>query len=211
MKIVYLLGIFFLLIPLLLSFLIREIPNDIQASLEATQMISKDLVITQFFTSQMDNLSGIGTSIKNPNFRNHKKLLFNLLEDKAILRTVVLNGSSISDGDFMKIKFEPISNSKDKKYSFQLSAPDATSEDSLEIFLTSQKPSWIGELYANSSKSDLKIPFITYHKRSNLLSVSNTIFIQNIQKLFADLAFAVFYAILIGGLVGYLLHLNKKK
>ncbi len=151
MKIVYLLGIFFLLIPLLLSFLIREIPNDIQASLEATQMISKDLVITQFFTSQMDNLSGIGTSIKNPNFRNHKKLLFNLLEDKAILRTVVLNGSSISDGDFMKIKFEPISNSKDKKYSFQLSAPDATSEDSLEIFLTSQKPSWIGELYANSS------------------------------------------------------------
>lgn len=215
MKRIYLLPavIIFLvfLIPFILSLAVSEVPNDIQPSLEGTQMIDKDITVSQFFVSTMDNLSGIGTSIKNPNFRNHKALIFNLYsEGNNKIRTVNLNGANILDGDFMKIKFTPVNNSKGKKFSFSLSAPDVNSEESLEVFLTSQKPYWIEDLDINSNKSQEKIPFVTYHKNANILSVASTIFIQLFIRLFADLPFALFYILLIGSLIGCLFYIKKK-
>lgn len=201
----------FLLIPFFLSFLIREIPNDIQHSLEGTQMIYKDFTVTQYFTSQLSNLSGIGTSIKNPDFRNRKDLILNLYsDDKSLVRTVNLNGANILDGDFIVIRFEPISNSKGKKYSIQFSAPESESSESLEIFLSSQKPSWIEDLYINANKSDSKIPFVTYHRPSNVLSIAREVFVQVLKRLFADLPFAISYILLIGILITYLFYLRKK-
>lgn len=206
--IIFLMGF---LIFFLLSLMIREIPNDIQPSLEGTQMIYKDVVVKQFFTSEMDNLLGIGTSIKNPNFRNRKSLILNLYsDDQELLRTVTLNGLNIPDGDFIKIRFQPIKDSRGKKYLLQLSAPEASSEESLEIFLTSQNPKWMGNLQVNSNNSDGKMSFITYHKPMNFLTVYAGIFIQTIKRFFADLPFAFLYIFAICFLVCWLVYLKRK-
>lgn len=214
MKIIYLPVVYILLsillIPFLLSLLIKEIPNDIQPSLEGTQMLTKDTILLQQFTSKMDNLSGIGTSIKNPYFRNKKDLILILYdEDKNLLKRITLNGANVADGDFIIIRFDPIIRSKDKKYSFELLAPDVENKEALEIFLSSQKPSWIGDLYINSQKNESKIPFITYHRPANLLSISSQIFIQWGKRLFADLPFAVLYVLLLVGLIGYLFYTKR--
>lgn len=208
LTILYILLILF--IPFSLSFLIRETPNKRQPSLEGTQRISAGVTLTQFFTSEMANLSGIGTSIKNPYNQNRKNLILNLYSQDKILRTINLNGSNIADGDFIIIRFEPILDSKGKSYSLQLSAADSTSGESLEAFLTSQSVSWIGDLYVNSDKLDAKMSFVTYHKPINLFSVIKEIFVQFVNRLFADLFFALFYTLLLGTLAGYLIYLNRE-
>ena len=209
MRIVYISIIFVLfavlLLPFLLSFFIKDIPNDTQPSLEGTQIIYKEVTASQYFISKMNNLSGFGMSIKNPYFRNRKNLTLNLYsEDKKLLRTINLNGANIPDGDFIKIQFEPIRDSKDMKYYFQFLAPDTESSESPEVFLTSQKRLWVGDLYINSKKQDSNFSFIIYYKSSNLLTTSSEIFIQWGKRLFADLPFALFYSFLILSLSSYL-------
>lgn len=198
-----------ILIPFLLSLFIKEIPNDSQPSLEGTQIIYKGVVVLQSFTSEIDNLSGLGMSIKNPYFRNRKDLTLNILDGKQVIRTITINGANIPDGDLLKIQFDPVINSDNKKYSFELIASNTPDGEALEVFLTSRKASWIGDFYVNSEKQDATLSFFTYHKPSNVLITSSEIFISLVKRLFADLPFAIFYIVLVGGLAGYLVYPRK--
>lgn len=200
-----------ILIPVLFSLFISEVPNDVQPSLEGTQIIYKDVWAQQLMKSEIDNLSGIGMSIKNPYFRNRKDLTFNLLsEDKQMLRTLTINGANIPDGDLLKIEFEPVVDSKDKKYLFELKAEDTKDNEALEVFLTSKKASWIEDLYINSEKQDSKLSFITYHKSPNIFVSTTEIFTQLFRRLFADLPFAIPYVLLTSGLTGYLIYFRNE-
>lgn len=193
------------LIPFLLTLFIKEIPNDVQPSLEGTQIIYKDTEALQSFKSAMNNLSGIGLSIKNPYFRNRKDLIFNILNfDKILIRTGKINGANISDGDLMKIQFDPINDAKNKEFFLELKALDTKDNEAFEVFLTSKKTAWIGNLYINSQKQDSNLSFFTYHKSTNIFVNSMEIFIQLFRRLFADLPFALFYLSLVVGLAGYL-------
>lgn len=205
MKKIYLLVLCIFVLPFFLSFFIKEIPNDVQHSLEGTQIIYKDVNVLQAFKSEMSNLSGIGMSIKNPYLRNRKDLILDILSsDRKLLRTTTVNGASILDGDLRKIEFEPIVDSKDKNYFLSLSSKDTEESETLEIFLTSKKVSWIGDLYINSNKQDSTFSFITYHRPNNILTITSEIFIQWGERLLADLPFSIFYIILIGSLTSYL-------
>lgn len=197
------------LIPLVLSVFIKEIPNDVQPSLEGTQIIYKDLNVSQNFKSELDNLSGIGISIKNPYFRNHKNLTVNLFsEDKKILQTKSINGANIKDGDLLNIQFDTIRDSKNKLFILELVSLDTESNEAFEIFLTSKKTPWVGDLYINSAKQSSSLSLITYH-RSNILTIPSGIFIQLFKRLFADLPFAIIYLMLIGILSVYLVKSNN--
>ncbi len=210
MKKIYFLIVFIFITPFLLSFLIKEVYNDVQPSLEGTQIIFKGVTALQSFRSQMDNLSGIGMSIKNPYFRNKKNITFSILsEDKQLLREITLNGMNIPDGDLIKIPFDILPNSKNKKYFLSVFSKDTENNEALEIFLTSKKTSWVGDFYINSEKQDSNFSFFTYHKSSNILTITTEIFTQLLKRLFADLPFAVFYLGLLGGLTFYLLRLKK--
>ncbi len=199
------------LIPLLLALFIKEIPNNGQPSLEGTQIIYKDVKTQQSFKSEMSNLSGIGMSIKNPYFRNKKDLVFKLLtEEKQIIRTVTVNGANIPDGDFIRINFEKIPDSKNKQYVLSLDSPNTESNESLEVFLTSQKVPWLDDFYVNSQKQPYKFSMNTYHKSSNIFTNATEIFSQMLKRLFADLPFALLYLGLIGALSSYFLYLHKK-
>lgn len=206
---VFIISIF--LIPFLLSLFIKEIPNDVQPSLEATQIIYKDINARQAFKSEMDNLSGIGTSIKNPYFRNKKNLQMEIsTEDNQTVRTINVNGANIPDGDFSIFMFEPIKESKNKRYFLSVSAPEAVNSDALEMFLTSQQPSWLEDFYVNSEKKDFKLSIVTYHKPANLFTIATGVLSQMLKRLVADLPFALFYFVVIGGLTGYLIKTGGK-
>ena len=215
MKLIYLTLVFILFIliilPFVLTFLIKNIPNASQPSLEGTQGIYKDITVIQYFISELDNLSGFGMSIKNPYFRNKNAIDFKIFsENKTLLRTISLNGSNIVDGDFVRINFLPIPNSKGKKYYFEVTALENESAVSLEIFMTSQAEKWTGGLYVNGNRTAYNFSFITYHRISNPLLVITEIYIQMIKRLFADLAFGLFYSCLIM-LLTYNLIIFKKK
>ncbi len=194
------------IVPIILSLFLSEHTNASQPSLEGAQTISRDFSLRQYFYSSEDNLSGFGMSIKNPVFRNKKELIFELFDEQGQrVRNLTLNGANISDGDLLRIKFEPIAPSQNKKFSFSLSAPDADTSEALEAFITSNKAQWFDQLLINSTPSEFNISFNTYHSSGNVILNSLNIYLQFFMRLINDFPFGIGYLLLVGGLIGYLI------
>lgn len=196
-----------IVIPVSLSVMIRFIPSGTQPPLRDTEKIYGSFILTQKFISDMDNLAGIGVSIKNPNYKNKKEVKIKIFdsEDKLI-RSVILNGQNIADGEFVKIMFDPISDSK-KVYSWSIESGESTVEDALEIFLTDQKPPWSLEFKVGKSEANYGLSYVTFHKVKPLV-VLNKVFSGWFTNLFSDRSFFVFYVSTILIIISSLLYLN---
>lgn len=193
------------IIPVILIFGIKYIPSGTQPSLGNTKKIYKDITLSQSFISLQDNLSGIGVSIKNPNFANKKNATFQLLDSKEkVIRSINLNGQNIADGKFVKIIFEPIVDSKDNKFSWTFSSPESVFEDALEIFLTDDPPIW-------SLDSEEVLSYVTLHKVTNPFEVLTMILSGWISNLTNDRLFFVTYIVLVLSLFTTLVYLKLKK
>lgn len=193
-------------LPTILIYFIKETPNDFQPPLHSTEHIYSDLTIAQSFLSQQDNLSGIGMSIKNPNYINKKDIIIQIYDqDNQMIRNVSLNGAKISDGQLIKFKFDPIKDSKDKIYKFTLLAPqEGEQTKSLEVFLTYEIPNWSEGLYINNNLADSSISFVTYHHIENPLSNIFNIYTKWWYKLSGDLPFLIAYLVIFIGLAALL-------
>lgn len=191
--------IFLFVLPLLLTFAIRVIPNDAQPSLNDTKKIYGEIILSQAFKSLRDNLSGIGTSIKNPNFANKKDIKVEIYEEgkSQPLRRVMLSGKNTADGKFVKIKFDPILDSKDKKYSWTISSPDASEVDAIEVFVTNNKPTWSLELKINNELSEESISYVSLHTVKNPTEILFMVFSDWKNKLTKDLVFLIPYSLTI--------------
>lgn len=202
--VVTILFVFFIIIilPLVLTFLIRIIPGGIQPSLVNTKKIYGQLDYHQEFISPENNLGGIGVSIKNPNFANKKAVLFNLYKGQEIIRKVILNGQNIADGKFVKILFDPIKDSKDQGFTWSISSPDSTFEDATEIFLTDRKPTWSRDLKINNEISEQGFSYVTLHRAVSPTEVLVRVIKEWIYKVQADRLFLVGWTILIIVLLG---------
>lgn len=137
LTIIFVLGLVFV-VPAILSIGLKMIPvntqpgfnNDIRAS------IYRDRVFVQKFTAKENNLTAIGMSIRNPNLKNKKDIVFNLLNlDGSIIRGVTINGMNLEDGSFTKFVFDPIPDSAGKEYLFTISSPAAGPEETIELFI----------------------------------------------------------------------------
>ncbi|MBI2600840.1 hypothetical protein HYW42_02705 [Candidatus Daviesbacteria bacterium] len=202
---IYLPVILLLIIPLVLSLFLNNIPNDFQPSLTTTQHIYHGMDITQEFVSEDNNLVGIGMSIKNPYYRNRKDLIFSLFSaGKQELRRVVLNGKTIKDGEFVEIIFEPIKDAKNKDFIFKMSAPNVASQESLEVFLTNNSPSWSKNFFVKSDIQDTDVSFVTLHGFNNRFALYFEIIKGWIGRFFADTIFFAFYWISVLILMIYL-------
>lgn len=184
------------IIPFGSVFGIRYLPGGIQPSLTNTEKIYDQVTLTQSFISPKDNLEGIGVSIKNPNFANKKDVTFKIYdENHDLVRTVVLNGKNIADGKFVKIFFEPINDSLNRKFTWFISSPDSKFEDALEIFLTDNKPNWSEELKVGEKLTPDSLSYITLHKVKNSTEVLNLIILGLINRLIQDRIFFVVYSL----------------
>lgn len=199
-------------IPAGLTFAIRFIPNDIQPSLGNTKKIYGNFVFSQEFLSSDDNLSGIGVSIKNPNFANRRNVYVSIYDSvNKLLRAATLNGQNIADGKFVKIIFDPIPDSSGKKYSWSIASADSTFEDALELFLTTDKPSWSLDFKVNDKLEEETLSYVLFHKISYPTEVLEKVYSGWAKHLIADLPFFTFYLTVILTLTGLLISLKSSK
>ncbi|MDI6785142.1 MAG: hypothetical protein QMD92_00375 [bacterium] len=180
-------SIMFLLfiIPGLMAGLIDMIPAGDQPgySVDSRASIYRDRYFTQYFISKDKNLTAVATSIKNPNLKNKKNIIFNLYDDKNVLtRTTTLNGMNIEDGSFIKIIFEKIPDSKNKKYHFTLSSPDAGEEETIEVFLTGPTNEILNYIYDEVNKPG-GTPMVTFHKPDSSPETIKLVYINWFSKL----------------------------
>lgn len=198
-------------LPLSLTFSIRYIPGDIQPSLTNTEKIYDQSILSQSFISPKDNLAGIGVSIKNPNFANKKDAKVNIYdENNNLIRTTILNGKNIADGKFVKIFFEPIKDSYNKKFTWSISSPDSQFEDALEIFLTDKRPLWSKQLKVGDKLTVDSLSYITLHKPKTFTQVMNLVTSSWIDKFSSDRPFFIIYSLIILLFLGLVVLISSK-
>lgn len=200
------------IIPFGLTLGIRYLPSGDQPSLGDTKKITQDTILSQSFISPQDNLAGIATSIKNPNFANKEDMKITILDDKdKELRALIINGRNTGDGNFMKLTFAPIEESKGKKYTFTFSSPNSGFENTMEAFLTKDKPEWILYLKENDKQRSENISFITLHKVRSPLEIAPMIFSSWISRFTKDISFFIFYITSLSLLTLFLIITSSKK
>lgn len=192
--------VFFLIViaPIALVFGIRYLPGGVQPSLNNTISVYQSVIISQSFIAPQDNLTGIGTSIKNPNFTNKENLIVNIYDEGSILiKTVTLSGKNIADGNFVKFFFPPIYNSYGKKFTWSMYSPSSTKDNALQLFLTDNNPSWSLDLKVKEEVVDGSLSYITLHKPESFIEVMNLIYGNWIRKLTGDPYFSLIYLLTI--------------
>jgi hypothetical protein len=200
-----------LIFPAVLSFGISFIPCGTQPSLDAVEKVYDRFSVSQSFTSCRDNLSAIALTIKNPNLENKKDITMNLSENGKLIRNATLSGKNIPDGEYVKFIFDTIPGSKNKEYSFSLTAPKAGKDDSLQVYYSDQKPDTSGKFtitrVEEAEEMDGSISFVSLHKPTNRLALVVMIYSNWLTRFTSDRFFFVIYSLLILGLSGYYIYL----
>lgn len=162
------------ILPFAAAFLIKIIPANDQPSYDINNKrgIFRINDVVQEFTSQEDYLTAVGLSLGNPNLKNKKEIIFDLMDTSGNeIRRATLNGANVQDGSLVKFTFDPISGSNNVKYLFRLSSPEAGPEEILTVPFSTIKTSWIGPAYYGKDVIANGLPIITYHKPTSYLSV----------------------------------------
>lgn len=166
------------LMPAILALGIKLIPGKNQPGYNSNQRLSIYGIrsVTQKFISQNASLSAIGTSIRNPNLKNKKDIILTLFTEKMeMVRTSVINGQNVEDGNFIKFIFDTIPDSENKTYVFTLASPDAGPEETIEVFYTQNMPGWIEQYSYDKKDYRGGLPIVLYFK-----PVSKTVVIKAI-------------------------------
>jgi hypothetical protein len=155
------------LVPAILAMTLKMVPAGDQPGYNSDQKLSiyGKRGISQRFISKEKNLTAIGTSIKNPNLKNKKEIILSLYdENNKLIRTSVLNGQNIQDGDFVKFVFEPVPNSLNKTYLFTIFSPEAGPEETIEVFYISSPADSVLEYTYDEKTYPGGLPIVTFHK-----------------------------------------------
>lgn len=174
-------------VPFCAALFIKLIPNVDQPGFDFNNKrgIYGLLYVTQSFTSTDNNLAAIGTSLGNPNLMNKKEIIFDLTDLKGnLVRQVKINGMNVPDGSFFKFNFDPIADSKDKKYVFTISSPYAGPEDLVNIFFSSEKSLWIGPATFDKEINENGMPIVAYFKPQSHLKVAKDIYLSWLGRVF---------------------------
>ncbi len=133
--------------------------------------------VSQKFVSKEKNLTAVGTSIRNPNLKNKKEVIFNLYDEKGnLIRTSILNGQNFQDGDFVKFYFGPIPDSENKTYSFTLFSPGAGPEETIEVFYFNSSTQNIIEYTYDEKVYPGGLPLVTFHKPGSKWEVVKSVY-----------------------------------
>ncbi len=173
-------------LPFIAALLIKMIPaNDQPGYFLNTRGIYGQFSVSQEFTSTDNNLTAIGTSLGNPNLKNKAKIIFTLLDSSGVpVRTSLLSGMNVGDGAFVKFVFEPIADSKSKKYTFTISSPDAGEEEIINVFVSADSTDFIGPATYGEEILEKGLPIVVYFKPVSHLQVAKDIFSSWAKRVF---------------------------
>jgi len=155
------------LVPAILAMTLKMVPAGDQPGYNSDQRLSiyGKRGVSQEFVSKEKNLTAIGTSIRNLNLKNKKEIILSLYdENNKLIRTSVLNGQNIQDGDFVKFVFEPIPDSLNKIYSFTIFSPEAGPEETIEVFYINSPTDSILEFTYDEKTHPGGLPIVIFHK-----------------------------------------------
>lgn len=174
-------------VPGILVSVIDMIPADDQPGYNPDQRLSiygKRKVIQKFISRQED-LTAIGTSVRNPNLKNKKEVVLNLYDESdQLIRTSILDGQNIEDGNFIKFVFEPIAGSGDREYKLVLSSPEAGPEETVEVFYIKDSTNEILEYTYDEETHPGGVPLVTFHKPESKWGVVKNVYSSWVQRLF---------------------------
>ncbi len=140
--------------------------------------------LSQKFVSLEKNLTAIGTTVKNPNLKNKKEVILDLYDVSGnLVRTSILNGFNIGDGDFVKFVFDVIPDSVNKEYRLRLSSPTAGADEIVEVFLMDNPTPEIIEYTFAEETYQGGIPLVTFHKPENKWEVIRRIYSSWLSRL----------------------------
>lgn len=172
------------ILPGALAYGIKMIPDTDQPGYNSDARIGVYglRTLTQKFIAPSNNLTAIGTSIRNPNLSNKKSIILSLYDiDGNLIRTSTINGLNVPDGEFVKFVFDPIADSKGKTYTFTLASPNAGSDDQIAVFYIgndsgSPAPNWIVEYTYDQKIHQGGLPMVTFYKPSSHLEVVKMVY-----------------------------------
>lgn len=134
------------------------------------------------FTSPKEKLNSIALKIWNLSIEKSKPIYFNLLLDKKIIRQLKLSDVNLSNGDIVRFAFPEITDSKNKRFTLVLSAPNTEKDDVIGVYTNAYNDPFI----------------ITYHTPSSKLRLISGVYESFTNKIFADPIFVVAWFILFG-------------
>jgi len=177
-------------LPALLSFGIRYLPVEDQPPLGVTKKFYENVAIEDKVTVPYNNFNGIGFSFKNPNLQNKEEIILKIInENGQLARTITLSGWNIPDGGFVRFMFEPITDSKGRKYDLMLTSPSSRKEEALEVYL---------------SRGSDTAALVTYYKPLSALILIRDIYTNLNMRFWEDRTFALFYFGIISLGFGYI-------
>lgn len=137
------------------------------------------------FISPKEKLNSVILKMWNLSIDKNKPIYFKLLSDQKTIRQLTLNDVNINNGDMVRFAFPEITDSKNKRFTLILSAPDTKKDDVLGV-------------YTNTSGNPV---ITTYHTLSSrLLLITNSY--ENLStKIFADRAFVAIWFLLFGSII----------
>lgn len=150
---IYLLFIFS--IPFFTAVFINKIVGLDEVSENHVEYFSKQKPFRANFTSPLDNLYSISLKLKNKELRNNDSVIFILDSDNKELKKIGFNGYNIGDSSWVRFSFEPILNSKDRNFDFQLISPNTIDQNTLGIHLSDKNAPAIITYHTIPSRTDL--------------------------------------------------------
>jgi hypothetical protein len=173
------------LMPAVMASVINMIPSGDQPGYDGSSRVSiyGEYEFKQKFVSKYKNLVAVGTSIKNPNLANKKEIIFNLYdENNTLIRSAILSGKNIEDGDFVKFVFDEVNNSTGKTFIFTISSKTSGPGEIIEVFLVKPTPHVIEYSYNKETKEG-GAPIVTFHKPDSRLETIKLVYLNLLSRL----------------------------
>lgn len=132
--------LFFIVVALLViltglftRLVLDQVVNGQDADIKIYRLQSAEKI----FVPKNDGLNMFSIFLKNANLRNKNVFVLTIFDqDVNPIRKVIINGKNIGDGEGVRFKFDPITNSANQKYTLQLSAPDTEFSQAVETKLS---------------------------------------------------------------------------
>lgn len=128
--------LFFIIITsliILAGLFTRSVLDQIVNGQEADIKIYRLQSAEKIFVPKNDGLNMLSIYLKNSNLRNKNLFILTIFDqDINPIRKVIINGKNIGDGEGVRFKFDPITDSSNQKYTLQLSAPDTEIGQAIE-------------------------------------------------------------------------------
>lgn len=170
-------------------------------------------IIGQTFKANNDNLSIVKVfTFRSPHgvegkakAKNFEQIVFHLREENSNqdLRTINFSGSNVFDGDWLRLQFAPITDSKGKNYYFFFESKNSTQENAINLANSTTDVYELGSTVVSDEISAGDLRFQAFYSRP-FKSLTRDIFSDFSTKFRSDLTFSVFWIFLIV-LIFYLL------